>query len=878
MIRRLGFCLFLLLLSSPVQGQRRRPPQRGVPGYFQALKAIEDDGTRGRIVLKNGLRVLVDEYTIRPLVAVVSAFNVGRAQASGPEFLSELGHRLWLTGDLSRRAHELGGWNEFQSGLYETSFISIVPADNVLDTLTLHQQILTAPFSEAGPAPAAPPAVDSSLEARLWTESFGESEQSSAELPKEEALKAFREKYLHVGNLVLAVSGRVLRTNVYERVVTLYARFKAGEQSSRPAVSVNLGKSFGYLHVRERSPATRILMGYRVPGEGHPDAPSIEMIESLLSGGRGSLLPRTQVAAGYSARAEASLVGRRQQRLLQIDLSPLDGKVDSAELGVLSLLAVLGSQGPPQADLVRAKSQLVRQYFEERQHIRDRALGMCRSELTGSYKTYWDRARLLASVDVSQIKKVASHYFTQENLVVVEQFPESGEIRNFTATTLQQTFQLLLPAEQEKLAEELSTTPEAESKDLAFSEFKPVFLDYPLKRTSVLRGPDIYLEEEHTVPIVSAGFYFPGGRAEETEQTAGITEVMLRSLLAGVEEKAGIAVWMPFETRGARFEMINEPEYFGIEVTVLADAFAPLLKEMVGWFQEPAISEKQFERVRAEVMALGEAARDRPETRADLEIRAKLFGDHPYGRSRFGNPSSLSRLTIGAVRGWASRQLMGFHPFIVIRGHLKGTSFLPPLIPVLSNSKLKVKPAAEVAEPKGASHFLVQQGDRIWVGFPGPRRGSFDAWAIDVLKTLILLRNGVLPADASLEPLDSPVQLGYRDFFKAGVLTVSTESKEPADQTEKKLLKILSQLEQAPLREQELLRAVVLAITRYHLSQEDSASHLRELAHNLLGGEKIGYREEYLATIKGLQPSDLRSLAGRLFGETGVNPEEGTSP
>jgi hypothetical protein len=85
------------------------------------------------------------------------------------------------------------------------------------------------------------------------------------------------------------------------------------------------------------------------------------------------------------------------------------------------------------------------------------------------------------------------------------------------------------------------------------------------------------------------------------------------------------------------------------------------------------------------------------------------------------------------------------------------------------------------------------------------------------------------------------------------------------------------ELERAPLRDQEILRSIVLAITRHHAAQQDSAALLRDLAHNLLAGEEVGYREEYLATIKGLQASDLRSLAGRIFSVAAKPAIEGSS-
>jgi len=876
------FCLISLFLTSLAGAQRGRPQRRGLPAYYQALEAIEDEGTRGRVVLRNGLRVLIDEFTIRPLAAVVSTFQVGKAQETPGEagWSEEIGRRLWLAGELSRQMRELGGWNEFEPGLYDTSFISIVPSENVLGALGLHHQILAKNLEAADPAATKNSSQGVELlEKRLWEQAFGVALPAIPAAPDLEKLEAFRKKHFHVGNMVLGVSGNVLRTRIYERVVGLYGRLTAGTETGRPVSTVSLGETLSYLHLRGAGSSERLLMGFRVPAPGHPDSATLEMIEVLLTAGRGALLQRTQVASGFSSRASADLLQDRRGRLLQISLAPRQGKIDSAEIAVLSLLEVLAQKGPPPADLIRARSQLLRTYFEQLQQVRERAVGMSRAELAGKHNDFWERPAKLALIGNAQIKSVASRYLTQSNLILVEHFPDGGEIRNFDAATLLKTFQLLVSPERDKLAEELATTPQVEAQDLTFKDFKPSLLDPPLKRTSILRGPDIYLEEEHTVPLVSAGFYFPGGRAEETEQIEGITELMLRQLLAGVERRYGFAVWMPFESRGARFELVNEPEYFGIQVTVLADAFVPLLKSIVGWFHQPELAGEDFEQVRAEVMALNDQMQANPDSRADLSIRSQLFKDHPYGRNRLGSSTSLSRLTAEDVQNWALRQLTGFHPFIVIRGHVNGTSFLPPLIPVLSNSKMKVKQGPNMSEVEGEAFHATALSTGLRVGFRGPKRGSFDDWALDVLESLLELREGVIPADASLQQLNDPVSLQHFDFFNEGVVAVTAHHQGPAtqDAVEAKLLKLLTELERAPLRDQEILRSIVLTITRFHASQQDSATLLKDLAHNLLAGEKVGYRDEYLATIKGLLAADLRSLAGRIF-SVAVGPATEDSP
>ena len=42
----------------------------------------------------------------------------------------------------------------------------------------------------------------------------------------------------------------------------------------------------------------------------------------------------------------------------------------------------------------------------------------------------------------------------------------------------------------------------------------------PVTRRSILRGPDVYIVEDHRLPLVSFGIFYPGGRLYELERAA----------------------------------------------------------------------------------------------------------------------------------------------------------------------------------------------------------------------------------------------------------------------------------------------------------------------------------------------------------------------
>src|SRR6185436_9355499 len=57
-----------------------------------------------------------------------------------------------------------------------------------------------------------------------------------------------------------------------------------------------------------------------------------------------------------------------------------------------------------------------------------------------------------------------------------------------------------------------------------------------IEKRSIFHGPDIYIVEDHRLPLVSFGIFYPGGRLNETPENSGVTELMLRSALRGTSQ------------------------------------------------------------------------------------------------------------------------------------------------------------------------------------------------------------------------------------------------------------------------------------------------------------------------------------------------------
>src|SRR4030095_3212538 len=114
-----------------------------------------------------------------------------------------------------------------------------------------------------------------------------------------------------------------------------------------------------------------------------------------------------------------------------------------------------------------------------------------------------------------------------------------------------------------------------------------------IQRRSILRGPEVFILEDHRLPIVSFGIFFPGGRLLETPQNAGITELMLRSALRGTKSFDSAQIARRLENAGVRIQVVNEPDFFGYMLHGLAGRMDQAIQVLVEVLQEPLFEEPE---------------------------------------------------------------------------------------------------------------------------------------------------------------------------------------------------------------------------------------------------------------------------------------------
>lgn len=884
---RLTLVVLALLFSSQAAVAQERPARvqlrQGIPEYYKAFRSIEQKDNLTRVVLRNGLTIVIEEFPAAPLASITTLIDAGSLQSSTTPPVASIIALLRFEA-VEREARARGGFAEAGSEARSTWFTSTVPESEILQSLASHAALFSPESGFEGRMEAAMGAALKgafSLNRLIHGES-GELERRLGVLdrgaPDAAALTDFQARYFKPGNVVLALSGSVRRENVLPEIVEQFSGLPPGDAEPSAEGGEQGGSSegsFQYHYARENRPGFQVVMAYPVTQPGHQDEPALRILTYLLTEGRAALLKLPQEDGPADFRPQARIESTPAGTFFLIDAVPAPDEVDAVELRILGLLESLKKGLLPDLVLDRARALFVNDYYRSLEALGDRSRSLA-EQYRDRLQTRQEVLEPFLNVSREDIQRVARRYFEMSNLTLLEFDSEESEPRTYTAETYLDALSILLPPAAEKQSSFLQIFS-APSEIEAFQppDFEVSFLRKDLKRTSILRGPEIYLEEMHTIPVVHLGFLFPGGRIGEQTSDAGITELALRSLINGFERVEGNLSLAEIEKKGVRYWTTNQADFFGVQVATISSAVRDVVWEMVTWLRQPELVEEDIEKARAALLRdLEFKATDDRET-LEAEVRQKLFPGHPYSLPSAGTRETVRKISIEQVQEWLGNQIINVNPSIFLVGDLDGTSFLSEFISELSDRRYQNRePVRRAVDESGrqegwpgyavASNLASRQ---LMVGFPGPAEGLYPNQMLDIAEILLGGRSGWLTREAlRKQDLADRVDFWRKEYVNGGALYFLLSEVTPSQMgrdPEKHLLSALSGFSASALERREFLNAMIGAMTRFHYNRFRGDEYLRELALAMFAGREADFRQKYLLSIKQTTPGEVDAALSR---------------
>jgi zinc protease len=205
----------------------------------------------------------------------------------------------------------------------------------------------------------------------------------------------------------------------------------------------------------------------------------------------------------------------------------------------------------------------------------------------------------------------------------------------------------------------LPLVPERQTADAPFRQQAPgagaegTFTPPHWKRFKLKNGLDVFLVEFHDLPLVDFNLMVKTGGAANPADRAGLADLTARMLDEGTKTRGAMDIADQIAGLGARLATGGTWDASSVSLSTLSRNLDPALEIFSDVVQHPAFDDKEFTRVRDNLLTAITRRKDSPPTVAGLALSHLLYGaKHPYGWPITGTEASIKKLTPADLRAF----------------------------------------------------------------------------------------------------------------------------------------------------------------------------------------------------------------------------------
>ncbi len=872
----------------------------------------EDAGPFTKVVLRNGLTVLLFERSDTPLVAMVTYVKAGRLhEGNSQKGLSRLWpHLLFRSlvpdreGTVAQEARKRGVVIDAGMRHDHTWFSSVLPPEEYRRGLDLQVTALHGlSFSSLTLEQVKRTAQQQSALRQANPENFSRRQLLEVAFPSrrglaegieigdgfpsmnEAQIQSFHRRWFVPGNAFLTVTGNFDRRALLREIVKRYQSIPERPAPDHTVYPESGTDGFRYANRREDIHQAWVQIGFPLPAAFSKDWYACKVLEALLAKGETAVLNRHLRSFKSPVHPiSSSTMALDGPGYLNLTLS-LDVKgLDWAEVITFAGIERVKEGFLTESDLRRARALLEAEYYKGQEALVDLAIQLARYEHLSDFDAWGKYLQRIRSVTRQEVIAAARRYLDLDRCSLVEHQPASEGKRTFNSASYREFLRLALPRSIRELRHE-DAVEVALPEETGQTEVRPpsrkdpreiitAGLTPPLRKFSILRGPDVWVKESRGLPLTAMGIFFPGGRLFESPENHGITDLMAATAIQAGRIPLVSHPARFFESLGVVVKVVVGPDFFGFVLQGLSKSFGSCVDILAETLQRPNFGE---EAIMAQKMALrlrAAALSDDPRHQAEQLFLQAAYGDHPYGRAAYGASGSLEKITRQELIEWHRRYVRGSQPVVVIAGDVEGSTFAARFATQWSRSGISRVDLEAAGKVRRLTEPRYKQGkagkDQQWhaqAGFLGPPARDPRITAFTVLQHLASGAEGSLPlALENLQGRVGPIVTSHRRRELGGFFYAYLSAPPPDGQRVLDELKThLTRLAVGPLSEEEIDQAKKAAARTYQVAMQRRGEQILELAERAIFGESVYEFNNYLKGIEAMNSEVVSEVAQEFF-------------
>lgn len=634
-----------------------------------------------RVVLDNGMIVLIQERHSSPVVAINTWVNTG--YFNEPDSLTGISHLLEhmffkgtekrRVGQLREETKRLGGYLNAGTIYEYTHYYTVLPSTFVSQGLEIQSDALWNSAIDSAELSKEKKVVIQEVKRKLdrpdalaWESlmelAFDQHPIRRWRMGTPQQVDGWSRAYLHdyyrtfyrPDNIILAIVGDVDTKEVLKEVEKRYGNVRM-EETKKPEIPPEPPQTeLRYRQMEGDITRTYLKIGFHMPGQLDEDFFPLEVLAHLLGHGRSSrlsqlLLERRELVSSVSA--EAFTQKDFGVFLVEAELEAED-LLDS-ELEIFREIERLKKEEISEYELAKAKNAIKFAHLSSIETARGLSSDLAFFESYGDYRLGEQYLTRVEQVTADQVKNAAWKYLVLDNASILEYRPSTQFDEKMDRVRLKAAIVEGLKEEPEEgEATQLARGETPGGRRSQVSTVSSGLVAPTAERDTLTCGATLITRENHSLPLVSLGFYFEGGRSGETEKNCGITRLTLEGSLKGTQKRTGKEIFDSMEMLGASVETEVEADYFGYTVKLLSLNLEPGLKIMADVVRNPVFLQEELNKERRVLLARIKKSKDNMRDYPIQLFYQAAFADHPYGLSQWGREEAVKTLNQSQVREW----------------------------------------------------------------------------------------------------------------------------------------------------------------------------------------------------------------------------------
>ena len=853
-----------------------------------------DSASVHRTVLPNGLKVLIKPDFSAPVVAIVTFVSAGYFDETDDiigiahvlEHMYFKGTPTRGVGEIAKQTKAVGGYLNAATIYDHTSYYTVLPstgfrqglevqadayANSLIDSEELAREleviIQEAKRKADNPAAVATETLYELLHDKHRIRRWRIGREPGLRALTRDALLRFYRNFYHPGNTVLSIVGAVDADDAMREVERMYGALPGGTPTRFPGPSEEGTGGFRYRELAGDIGQTQLTMGWRTPGTLHVDTPALDLLAMVLGAGRASRLYRAVRERKLASAVSAYDYTPTDLGVFVVHAETPPPTTQDAAVAIWDQLRRVREEGVGDYELTRAKRLYESRWVRRFEDMEGQANYLAEWEALGDWKLGdWYIERLLTATS-EQLLDVANRYLAPEQAGIIVYRPnESEPVSADTGSMLA----LLENRRAEALPPSAPYHPAAQAPNEPAVRREREQAGVIVYRAA--SGLPILVRLKAGAPLVHTGVFALGGASEETEASAGLTTLMVRTAQKGTTTRTALQIAEEAEMLGGSVGGSVGSDSLGWTISVPTSYAGAAMALLADVAQHPTFEVDALETERAVAIADVIAARD-DMFRYPMRLATQAaFRGHPYGVAAAGTEESLRAIERTHVAVWHRERMLGANasPVVVIVGD--GDPEALAALAAREFAELGRGEPPRLATPEWPASVVTvaERRDKAQTAmgmlFPGPARTDPERFAAAMLASVASGLGGrffdELRDKQSLCYTVTAFSSTRRSAGLFGTYIATSPEKESAARDG--LLVELERLRQEPVTGEELERAQTYAIGVHAIQQQSGSAVLGDVIDAWLFGE-LSDLETFERSVRGVTAERMQRLAQRYF-------------